>query len=142
MKQKPQTTTLNPQSTQIPYNGGNELWNTVRLPPVEETVYDWALKKNNCTAGPAVTYQRGIATCRTWSGCNEGSDVEFCTLAGMPHCWPGRLCVPRSDAPLPYPATKDLDANDEMWRFFSRFQLPVATAAGGGAVGNATGGGR
>ncbi len=68
--------------------------------------------KNGCTSS-STTYQNGAASCVTHTGCTDGADVVFCTIAGGGHQWPG------GDA-LPLLGTKsdDLIATDAIWDFF------------------------
>lgn len=121
-------------NTQIPYNGGEQLYGIVRLKSVEETVSDWAVNKNGCTIGPTQTFRNGVAYCRTWTGCREGADVELCLLEGTPHCWPGSLCTE-----YPAPGSNDVNADDHMWDFFSRFELPLSDATTSTTVAAAAG---
>lgn len=98
---------------------------------MEETVKDWAYNKNGCTAGPTEIFRNNSAVCRTWTGCRQGADVVLCTLEGVPHCWPGRGCPIFVVAP----GHQDMNANDHMWRFFSRFTLP-GNGSGSGEAGS------
>ena len=108
----------------MPYNGGPVFFGLMVLRSVEDTVRDWALVKNGCTVEPTETYHNGYAVCNTWSGCREGSDTVLCTIKGMQHCWPGGGC------PLLISGTgnNDINANDAIWSFFKRFQLPAGVS--------------
>jgi polyhydroxybutyrate depolymerase len=64
----------------------------------------------------------GGSHCETWSGCSAGTEVTFCTMDPMGHCWPGgseTLCYA-----LIGPFNGDINANDAMWNVFSRYTLP------------------
>ena len=81
---------------------------------------EW-LGNDGCTGDP-VREDFGGSYCLTWSGCTDDVEVMLCTLDPMGHCWPGGsdvLCLPGIG-----PFNDDLDANDAMWSFFSRFTLP------------------
>jgi polyhydroxybutyrate depolymerase len=82
---------------------------------------DLWLDLNGCAGEPART-DFGASYCETWTGCAEGIDVAFCTLDPMGHCWPGgssALCLAFIG-----PYNDDINANEAMWEFFSRFPLP------------------
>ncbi|MEZ4451599.1 MAG: PHB depolymerase family esterase [Nannocystaceae bacterium] len=92
------------------YNGGLYI-------SAPETFAEWG-DRDLCVGAPIETKKVGAATCETYESCADGVEVTFCTLEGMGHCWPGNpIC------PLGQPST-DLDANAEMWAFFSMFTLP------------------
>lgn len=78
--------------------------------PVEDVVAFWravdgCLAPTDVTAGPVH---------RSVSGCSDGRSVEFVTVDGAGHQWPGSSVV-RAAADPPYP---DLDATENIWRFF------------------------
>ncbi len=56
-----------------------------------------------------------------YSSCREGTEVVLWKLSGAGHVWPGgkQDHLPR----LLGPSTEIVDANVEMWNFFSRFKL-------------------
>lgn len=99
---------------QVPYNGGPGAFGTVQLMPVEDTLRDWAVNKDGCTAGPTVTFRNHSATCRTWSACKGGAEVVLCSLEGVSECvcvWGGGSCEPWDqffripNQPVPHPPT-------------------------------------
>lgn len=75
------------------------------------------VERNGCTSEPT-RKDFGDSFCETWTGCDDGVEVVHCTATGMGHCWPGQpLC--------PYGAgNTDFRANDLLWDFFKRFELP------------------
>ena len=97
-------------------------------PPVEARLADWA-KANGCTGGLAPGERRewkspGGATHAAlhlaYQGCR--APVELWKLSGAGHVWPGGILDY-----LPFflgPGTRVIDANEELWRFFSRHRLP------------------
>ena len=62
------------------------------------------------------------ATLLVYQGCQ--AELEHWRLTGAGHVWPGgkRDTMVR----ILGPGTQVIDANAEMWRFFSRFALPAA----------------
>ena len=54
------------------------------------------------------------------AGCGQGADVDFYTIDGGGHSWPGGEPLPEWIAGS---TTPDLDATRLMWDFFSRFSL-------------------
>jgi polyhydroxybutyrate depolymerase len=100
-------------------------------PGVEKTLAKWA-EFDGCPAQPQVaaplagqpgTGQDGITATRyTWIPCHAGTEVVLWKFTGSGHVWPGGIqdhfvhILGRS--------TDLVDANEEMWRFFSRYELP------------------
>jgi polyhydroxybutyrate depolymerase len=96
-------------------------------PPVEERLAEWA-RVNGCGPEPEAKERRewktaaGVrhtATLLEWPGCR--AETALWKLTGAGHVWPGGV--------LDYltwllgPGTRVIDANEEMWRFFSRHKL-------------------
>jgi polyhydroxybutyrate depolymerase len=116
------------------YNGGLgpafPLTNTrVFHQPVDSMIGKW-LAHNGCPAQPQVTGRvrgkRGgaaaahAATRYQYGPCRAGTEVVFWKLTGAGHVWPGGQ---QNYLPLLLgPGTTVIDANGEMWRFFSRFR--------------------
>jgi polyhydroxybutyrate depolymerase len=84
------------------------------------TVAGW-VQRNGCTdAEPAQTYSKGTASCEAYTQCKGGVRVEFCTITGGGHCWPGQPICP---APLGV-STTDISANEMIWNLFKQYKLP------------------
>ena len=96
-------------------------------PPAEERLAEWA-RVNSCGPEPEAKERRewktasGVvhtATRLAWPGCK--AETVLWKLTGAGHVWPGGV--------LDYltwllgPGTQVIDANEEMWRFFSRHRL-------------------
>lgn len=114
------------------YNGGlgapfPVTGSKVLHPPVEERLAEWA-RVNGCGPAPEAKERREwkaasgalhTATLLAWPGCK--SETVLWKLTGAGHVWPGGV--------LDYltwllgPGTRVIDANEEMWRFFSRHRL-------------------
>jgi polyhydroxybutyrate depolymerase len=80
-------------------------------PPIADVVDFWrrvdgCLEPSEVSAGPVL---------RSVSGCDGGRSVELVTVEGAGHQWPGaEVSRPAADAPFP-----DLDASEDIWRFFA-----------------------
>jgi polyhydroxybutyrate depolymerase len=100
----------------------------VQHPAVEEVIGRW-IEFDGCAKPPRVdpplqgkgkTAQH-TATRVTYAPCKEGVAVVLWKLTGSGHVWPGgRLdYLPR----VLGPGTDVIDANEQMWKFLSRFRL-------------------
>lgn len=97
--------------------------------PVDAALLKW-IAHNGCPAQPQVGDPvRGrpeqadvahTATRYTYMPCRDGTQVVLWKLTGAGHVWPGGV-----QDYLPWllgPGTTVIDANSEMWRFFSRYR--------------------
>jgi len=98
----------------VPYDGGG----TTGSPSAAETVEHW-LTHNGCSPEPAITTEIEPVLCQTWSGCDDGGQVTFCTLDGIGHCWPGQGVCPFGDS------TTVWNASDAMADFFAAHPMPA-----------------
>jgi len=98
--------------------------NRVLHPSVQDTISAW-VKLDGCDAVPIEGRQFAsgghTATEQRYSNCQDGAEVVLFKLTGAGHGWPGG--VPMLEG-LVGPATQVIDANTEIWRFFSRHTLP------------------
>jgi len=85
----------------------------------EETFKSWA-SLDGCTGEPERT-SHGDSFCDTYTSCEGGVEVSFCTVDPMAHCWPGGDRDMCEDFFGPY--SDDIDAGRHMWDFMSRFVL-------------------
>lgn len=101
-------------------------------PNAEEVLYRWVMFED-CQAKPVVREQRRgpadtksashTATEYVFSGCRDGAEIVLWKLSGAGHVWPGaREYLPG----ILGPGTDVIDANEEMWKFFKRFELQPA----------------
>jgi polyhydroxybutyrate depolymerase len=97
--------------------------------PVDSMIGKWQAH-NGCPAQPQVTGPVSgkpgaadaahTATRYQYGPCRAGTEVVFWKLTGAGHVWPGGQ---QNYLPLLLgPGTTVIDANAEMWRFFSRFR--------------------
>lgn len=82
---------------------------------VPETISRW-VARDRCTGPAQRTWEVPGAYCETTTGCADGREVQLCVTETGGHSWPGAGTVRRGKAP----ASKALDANDAIWRFFER----------------------
>lgn len=81
-------------------------------------------QRNGCTDNTEEVFQNGDSTCDAWTGCEEAADVEFCTVDGGGHTWPGSPFGDIFEMFGEGKTTQDLDATDRMWRFFTQHPMP------------------
>ncbi len=103
----------------------------VEHPNIDRVIARW-VGHNGCPADPVVAARlRGsdgspemghTATKYVYAPCRDGAEVALWRLTGAGHVWPGGQpdYLPR----LLGPGTQIIDANLEMWRYFTRFSLP------------------
>ncbi|MFX0202374.1 MAG: alpha/beta hydrolase family esterase [Candidatus Hodarchaeota archaeon] len=90
------------------------------------SVEDWAAI-NECSEETEVVFQRGKVTCVAYKGCKQNATVEFCTIKGGGHTWPGAIDLLKLD-PVKYrrlgQTTQDIDGSQAIWEFFSEHPRP------------------
>ena len=109
----------------------------VEYVPVEQVLRAWR-RANGCSGTSTVeplpdTADDGTRAVRkTWDECASGAPVVLVEIDGGGHTWPGR---PSPGGPLGA-STKDISANDMMWRFFEAHPQgpPVPLGAGASAA--------
>ena len=92
-------------------------------PSVDATLSEW-VRHGGCNTMPTETMFRenGRHTARqlVYGNCRDGAEVVLWKLTGTGHGWP--TSKPRLER-LVGPPTKVIDANKEIWHFFSQFKL-------------------
>jgi poly(3-hydroxybutyrate) depolymerase len=74
-------------------------------------------------SGQAGTGNQGITVTRyEWSPCRNATAIVLWKFTGSGHVWPGG--IQNRLVHILGRNTDLLDANDEMWRFFRKFELP------------------
>jgi len=110
-----------------PYNGGPSeceagIASSGRIfISAQDTINIWE-EKNGCSGSQEITYQRGEVTCKTYTQCNQGTEITFCEIKNGGHTWPGGLPykLPGSDVGK---TTYDISADEAMWEFFKKHTL-------------------
>ena len=100
----------------VSFNGNPRL----QFPPIRTWVEDWA-KRNSCTKGPDEIFKQADVTGVAYTDCAENGDVEFYTIEGGGHTWPGSIPVPEF---LLGKTTQTINASEAMWTFFAAHPLP------------------
>ena len=103
----------------VPYLGGEAMGPTEPLPAIPDWIAARA-RLNGCDAVPTTLPASGEVSGIRYSGCGQGADVEFYTIDGGGHSWPGGDPMPEW---IVGHTTQDLDATRVMWEFFSRFSI-------------------
>ncbi|MGJ0515201.1 MAG: extracellular catalytic domain type 1 short-chain-length polyhydroxyalkanoate depolymerase [Methylomicrobium sp.] len=95
------------------------------LHPSVDTMLSAWIQRNGCdgTATEIAVRESGGHTARllVYPQCRNEAEVALWKLTGAGHGWPG--ASPKLERLLG-PQTRVIDANTEIWRFFSRFALP------------------
>ena len=131
--------------TIVPFNGGTDgIYHILTFPPVSYSIDLWR-SLDGCPGatapgsssmaqmpgestpdggpnpslfdGSTLVFHKGDATCHTWASCNEGSEVELCTIVDGGHAWPG-------GQPLIGKTSTDIDATTTILDFFDRHPMP------------------
>jgi len=99
----------------VPYNGGGFGNNRSVAASTD------ALKtKDSCPSGDGtVVYTKDDVSCRSWSGCSAGTEVELCTVNSGGHQWPGGEQLPYGGSP-----SKNLNAGEAIAAFFEKHPMP------------------
>jgi polyhydroxybutyrate depolymerase len=93
------------------------------------TPHDGATRST--AAGLAGAPHAVTATLVTWTGCRDGVEVALMRLTGSGHIWPGSAANtgPQTGWVLDGvgQGTTLVNADEVMWQFFSRFELPASS---------------
>jgi polyhydroxybutyrate depolymerase len=104
--------------TRVPYQGGVGVTG-VYFSPIDSVLNVWSIS-SDCKTIAQVLQDDDDFKFTKWSSCNDDVAVEYYLTQDGGHGWPGGL--PGSvngDAP-----SKVINANDLLWEFFQRFELP------------------
>lgn len=112
----------------VPYAGGPVLRTRGETISVEEIVRKW-VAANHCPSSPVIDQlqhldpsDRTHVTVTAYQNCARRTAVVLYRIDGGGHTWPGGSSV------LPHAivgqATKDINASDEIWRFFADHPRP------------------
>lgn len=92
--------------------------------PVADMLAAW-IKRDGCNTVPTEAESREAdghtAKLLIWQQCRDGAEVAHWKLTGAGHGWAGGK--PALEAVVG-PATRVVDATEEIWRFVSRYSLP------------------
>jgi polyhydroxybutyrate depolymerase len=108
----------------VPYAGGSVSRTGFTFPAIADWVAAWA-NHNGCASQPVTLSDRGEVSGIRYTGCNQNADVEFYTVHGGGHSWPGGKGLPKF---IVGHTTQDIDATRMMWDFFRKHPLLIANA--------------
>lgn len=110
----------------VPYAGGVVAGDRGEILSAAATAEKWQTL-DGCDSAPALatiptTANDGTpVNLKTYDGCSRGAQVQFYTIDGGGHTWPGGLqYLPAS---VVGKTTRNLDASQTAWLFFSQFTL-------------------
>lgn len=103
----------------VPYHGGPSVSFQIPFPDVPEWVNHLA-EKNGCQQPPTEFAVNGEVSGIRYDNCKQNADVEFYTIHGGGHSWPGGKVIPKF---LVGHTSKAIDATKVMWEFFERHPL-------------------
>jgi len=104
--------------SRVPHLGGIGISN-VYYPPVDSGLTVWS-GINNCLKPPVVLIDNNDYKLTEWSDCHGQVTIRYYLTRDGGHGWPGgKPGGPFSDTP-----SKVINANDLLWEFFSRYQIP------------------
>jgi polyhydroxybutyrate depolymerase len=112
----------------VPYEGGDMQgwllrWGAgvvdapVYFVGAEDWVSLWAAE-NGCDLTPDVIPAQGDASGIRYTGCDQDAEVSLYTIDDGGHTWPGGWPIPAVGK-----TSTDINATEEMWQFFQRYQL-------------------
>jgi polyhydroxybutyrate depolymerase len=103
-----------------PYDGGTRHtpWgDTPNMPPVTDTIASW-VRDLHCAPSAQSQQPNAQVLRETWSGCDEGAEVQAVTIADQGHHWGGGL-PDRFKASVAGPVSHSFDDTAEIWAFFA-----------------------
>ncbi len=112
----------------VPYTGGDLPRHAIRkgatvigvpnyFVGAQEWVTGWA-EGNGCQPAPEIMPPQGDVRGKIYTGCDENADVILYTIEDGGHTWPGGWPIPAVGK-----TSTDIDATEEMWRFFQTHRL-------------------
>jgi polyhydroxybutyrate depolymerase len=104
----------------VPYWGGTVSPQKYTMPDIANWVANWA-RFNGCGSQPVDLPASGEVSGIHYTNCDQNADVEFYTIHGGGHSWPGGKALPKF---LVGHTTHDIDATQVMWQFFQKHPLP------------------
>jgi len=109
----------------VPFLGRNGADPQFNFRPVEWTLAAWR-KRDGCPEkarlDPLKRWEDHTAQKFIWGPCRHNTEIALWRLKGPGHVWPGG--IPNYHPRALGPSTMVIDANEEIWAFFSRFTLP------------------
>lgn len=101
----------------VPMNGGIGIFGFY-FPPIQNGLNTW-VSNNSCNSTTKTLTNFSQYSITKWANCNNSS-IEFYLTNDGGHSWPGGL---HTRAAADEPSTA-INANDLIWAFFQKYQLP------------------
>jgi polyhydroxybutyrate depolymerase len=102
----------------VPYSGGIGIGGYY-FPPIDSVLNAWSTE-NLCSTTSQVIINNDQYTFTKWSSCENDATIEYYLTQDGGHAWPGGL---KSRSAADNPSTV-INANDLLWEFFQRYELP------------------
>ena len=103
----------------VPYHGGISGDNGFNFPDLPQWMEARAAL-NGCDGSSIDLPASGEASGIRYTGCAQGADVVFYTIAGGGHSWPGGDPLPKWIVGI---TSQDINATQIMWEFFKQFSI-------------------
>ena len=103
--------------TKVPYSGGIGIGD-YNFTSVDSVLTSWSIK-NHCITAP-IKVDNGQFIRTSWNDCNGNVSIESYVTYDGGHSWPGG----EQAAYWADPPSSNINANDLLWDFFQRFELP------------------
>lgn len=103
----------------VPYHGGLTADGRFDLPDLP----NWMAARaalNGCDPSPQELPASGAVSGIRYTGCSQGADVAFYTVAGGGHSWPGGKPLPEW---IVGTTSDDINATQVMWDFFDQYSI-------------------
>ena len=102
----------------VPYLGGPSASFEIPFPVVSDWVESWS-ERNSCAASTPIPQEGEISGIK-YSQCSQNADVDFYTIDGGGHAWPGGDPIP---AWIVGYTSQQINATRVMWEFFKAHPL-------------------
>jgi polyhydroxybutyrate depolymerase len=106
--------------TNVPYKGGyGSGVSNAYFPPIDSVLNVWSTI-NTCSSKGKVLTNDNKYTLTEWSDCANNVKISYYLTKDGGHAWPGGL----KGSGIGDTPSKVIQANDLLWNFFQRYQLP------------------
>jgi polyhydroxybutyrate depolymerase len=103
----------------VPYYGGPSSSFDLPFPLIPEWIEAWA-EQNGCSLNSVKLPSKGEVSGIRYTPCEQNAEVNFYTIDGGGHSWPGGKPLPEW---IVGHTTQDIDATQVMWEFFRQYSL-------------------
>ena len=103
----------------VPYQGDPSSSSDIRFPSIPEWVEAWA-EQNGCSLNSVELPSKGEVSGIRYTPCEQNAEVNFYTIDGGGHSWPGGEPLPEW---IVGHTTQDIDATQVMWEFLKGYSL-------------------